>query len=239
MNPYPLLPPINGQGDTTVEHIVNNPHINPPINFQYETYNQPNQSENFLPVNPIFLSPQEEQNLMTDVSKELINCPPENLKSFYNEMLNYDPTGSGFAHHTYIALVAMRNSVNINDPLLKFVMSRFVSPERERGFVNYEELIKFLARCVGNNNSYRGEPTPIPPPMQQLQGHLENETSEKFDPDEQAILRLMHENMREWDQVNLIDIDNLRKKFYEVDPYNRYILTIREVFIHSSFFIKF
>jgi hypothetical protein len=53
--------------------------------------------------------------------------------------------------------------------------------------------------------------------------------SDNYDPDEQAILRLMHENMRDWDMVNLININALRKSFYEYDPYNRYILQQREV----------
>ena len=61
-----------------------------------------------------------------------------------------------------------------------------------------------------------------------------NNRGEKYDPDEQAILRLMHENMREWDQVNLINCDNLRRKFYEIDPYNRYILTQREVCLNKN-----
>ena len=126
---------------------------------------------------------------------------------------------------------------------MRFVMSRYVSANQERGFVNYEELIKFLARCLGENK--RNQPSPVPQQQQQmappnpqyssnassnypgLSPRLQN--SEAYDPDEQAILRLMHENMREWDQINLINCDNLRKKFYEIDPYNRYILTQREV----------
>jgi hypothetical protein len=45
----------------------------------------------------------------------------------------------------------------------------------------------------------------------------------------------MHENMRDWDMVNLININALRKSFYEYDPYNRYILQQREVnFIFNS-----
>ena len=136
-------------------------------------------------------------------------------------------------------------------------MSKFVSPDRERGYVNYDELTKFLAQCIGVNASYANnqfrQATPQAPTFTNtsydaynnnynntnyndfnntnmpINNPISNETSDKYDPDEQAILRLMHENMRDWDQVNLINIDNLRKKFYEVDPYNRYILTMREV----------
>jgi hypothetical protein len=128
---------------------------------------------------------------------------------------------------------------------MRFVMSRYVSANQERGFVNYEELIKFLARCLGENKRNQPSPVPqqpMPPPKPQYSSNANNnypglsprqENSEAYDPDEQAILRLMHENMREWDQINLINCDNLRKKFYEIDPYNRYILTQREV-VHQS-----
>lgn len=110
-------------------------------------------------------------------------------------------------------------------------MSRFVSPSQERGFVNYEELVKFLARCLGDRSSnstsygHSGGYGLVNSPRAVIgQGQSEN-----YDPDEQAILHQMHENMRDWDQVNLINCDQLRKKFYEIDPYNRYILTQREV----------
>lgn len=109
-------------------------------------------------------------------------------------------------------------------------MSRFVSPLQERGNVNYEDLVKFLAKCIGEATKRFNSPPPPQrnPPTGKITSPREDQ-GEKYDPDEQAILRLMHENMREWDQVNLIDCDNLRRKFYEIDPYNRYILTQREV----------
>ena len=127
-------------------------------------------------------------------------------------------------------------------------MSRFVSSSQERGFVNYEELVKFLARCLGgppqqpSYGSYTSfqsqQQAPVGQSTYQMgyqpqpyvnspRGGLNQ--GETYDPDEQAILIQMHENMRDWDQVNLINCDQLRKKFYEVDPYNRYILTQREI----------
>jgi hypothetical protein len=119
-------------------------------------------------------------------------------------------------------------------------MSRFVSSTQERGHVNYEELVKFLAKCLGDTNykpKLSQQPQSNIPPQQPsynvnkpaVEQSSRIDVGERYDPDEQAILRLMHENMRDWDQINLIDCDNLRKKFYEIDPYNRYILTQREV----------
>lgn len=131
-------------------------------------------------------------------------------------------------------------------------MSRFVSPNKERGYVNYDELVKFFDRCVHidsnantqqmyNNSQYNDQYVDQQSMMNQQQmmpqnisGFLKQPTygpdgKLQYDPDEQAILRLMHENMREWDQVNLIDCDNLRRKFYEVDRNNRYTLSQSEV----------
>lgn len=199
-------------------------------------------NDNYLPVEPIYLSPQEEANLISDVTRELEGYSSNNLKNFYSEMLGYDPTATGFAHHMYITLVAMRNQLPLSESLMRFLMSRFVSSNQQRGYVNYEELVKFLAKCIGEVNKKMFSPRPqhqiYEHPISN-QNNLSPRAVEKYDPDEQAILRLMHENMRDWDQVNLIDTDNLRKKFYEIDPYNRYILTQREVIKKNFFFQKF
>ena len=138
---------------------------------------------------------------------------------------------------------------------MRFVMSRFVSSNQPRGNVNYEELIKFLAKCLGENINQPPPQPQAPQPQSKPQfvqpryfltrdffvnskivvlkfkiiSSPRGTNSDNYDPDEQAILRLMHENMRDWDMVNLIDIDRLRKQFYEKDPYNRYILLQREV----------
>lgn len=68
--------------------------------------------KDYLPIDPIYLSPQEEQALMNDVSRELGSYRADDLKRFYSELTSYDPNLSGFTHHTYIALVAMRNNVS-------------------------------------------------------------------------------------------------------------------------------
>jgi hypothetical protein len=39
---------------------------------------------------------------------------------------------------------------------MRFLMSRYVSKSQPRGYVNYEELIKFLAQCLGKaTNTYQ------------------------------------------------------------------------------------
>ena len=257
LNPYPVLPPISSphlqiaqpklqyqqqqsaqpqhnsaqpqqqqqqyrQMTPSIDHII--PESNSaPLLKQTSRDATPfgNHNDNYLPRNPIYLNPQEEQSLMIDTNRELKSYTSEQLKNFYSELTSYDPTLSGFTHYNYVTLVAMRNRFPISESLLRFLMSRYVSLNKEKGCVNYEELVKFLARCLSTPNANQ----------QQQKSQNMGRMPDTFDPDEQAILRLMHENMREWDQVNLIDCDNLRRKFYDIDPYNRYIIPQREVIL--------
>jgi hypothetical protein len=124
------LPPIqsqnnpqNGYGQQSIDHIISEPpsqavtlaHQSDPE--LYLKTNQQSQIEfrdkEYLPVDPIYLSPQEEQGLMNDVSRELGSYRSDDLKQFYAELTSYDPNLTGFTHHTYISLVAMRNRVVI------------------------------------------------------------------------------------------------------------------------------
>ena len=153
----------------------------------------------------------------------------------------------------YFTRLSIFLKLPVNESLMRFVMSRFVSPQKERGYVNYDELIKFFDRCIQeqppmqnnmystNNNMYGQQPQMMPNNMYQEQMPyqappanmgLEQDTSGKYDPDEQAILRLMHENMREWDQINLVNCDHLRRKFYQADRNQSYILSQSEVSIY-------
>ena len=129
LNPYPLLPPINTPQNQTyqsnsIDHIVNDHAYN--HNKQVNNVQQSEkESDNYLPIDPIYLSPQEESNLINDVTRELDGYSSEQLKNFYSEMLGYDQNASGFAHHMYITLVGMRNQLPLSESLMRFVMSRF------------------------------------------------------------------------------------------------------------------
>jgi hypothetical protein len=120
-------------------------------------------------------------------------------------------------------------------------MSRFVSPNKEQGFVNYDELVKFFDRVISSPQAFQTQNNmqqfqqPAQPQLQTYyqpppaEMRLAEDFSGKYDPDEQAILRLMHENMREWDQVNLINTENLRQKFFEADRKKNYIMSQGEI----------
>ena len=48
-------------------------------------------------------------------------------------------------------------------------MSRFVSANQPRGNVNYEELVKFLAKCLGENMNQQQAQPQMQMQMQQQQ----------------------------------------------------------------------
>lgn len=261
LNPFPILPPIsareanaNYQGQqkyqSSIDHIV----ANEPNSFNQSNLNtninNNNQNAEYLPPVPINLTAQEELALVSDVKKEFKNANADQIRKFYSELAQYDPRLTGFVHYQYVNISAMKANLPVNESLMRFVMSRFVSPQKERGYVNYDELIKFFDRCIQeqppmqnnmystNNNMYGQQPQMMPNNMYQEQMPyqappanmgLEQDTSGKYDPDEQAILRLMHENMREWDQINLVNCDHLRRKFYQADRNQSYILSQSEI----------
>lgn len=124
MNPFPVLPPISGSSQnrsqqaqqTSIDHLIKDPLFNTNQGLAPNSEIQkPASNDTYLPIDPIYLSPQEEQNLINDVARELGNYSSEKLKKFYSDMTSYDPNGTGFAHHMYISLVAMRNNVNNAD----------------------------------------------------------------------------------------------------------------------------
>ena len=65
------------------------------------------------PVDPIHPSPQDEATLIANIRRQLSYYSSAQLKGFYNELTSYDPTLSGFVHHSYASLTAMRNSVSL------------------------------------------------------------------------------------------------------------------------------
>ena len=137
INPFNVLPPIGSPQNAlyqnpnqnypqpTINHIIAEPpqmpQVQPPelygsqMGSQYgpQGGNNDMANDNYLPIDPIYLNSQEEQNLMSDVSRELGNYSSEQLKMLYNELTSYDPTLTGYTHYTYVNLVGMRNNVSL------------------------------------------------------------------------------------------------------------------------------
>jgi hypothetical protein len=134
LNRYQVLPAINTQsfsqqpvGSSNSSESV---HINNTINANTHdvhstlfpnsaTIIDNNNEDIYLPVEPVELSVEETQSLIENISKDLSNYSSSQLKNLYNEMTTYDPKLSGYAHYTYVSLVAMRNHVIIKGFSLK------------------------------------------------------------------------------------------------------------------------
>jgi hypothetical protein len=111
-------------------------------------------------------------------------------------------------------------------------MCKFVEANTpEPGYINYEQMVKYLAQCIGRLNTYDNSQQQVyqQSPRQNQQTSRYQDQSDQFDPDEQAIIRLMHENTKDWDKSSSIDCDGLRKQFYELDYNKRYIFSQRQV----------
>lgn len=260
LNRFALLPPINSatrraneMQNQNTNQFAASPSMNNQNNFQMPTQNPVGQSSDYLPTEPIRLSPKEEESLIEDVQREFRNSNSNQIKQFYQELLQYDPKLTGFVHYQHINMAAIKTNLSLNESLLRFVLSKFVSPNKERGYVNYEELVKFFGKCIENAsqygmNQYQQQNNQMPQMHQQQQNSqmaqmqqpnynqfqennntTNNIADERYDPDEQAILRLMHENMREWDQINLFNNENLRMKFFEADPNQSYIFNQSQI----------
>lgn len=65
------------------------------------------------PAEPIHPNPKDEATLISNIRRQLAYYSSAQLKTFYNELTSYDPTMSGFVHHSYASLTALRNSVRL------------------------------------------------------------------------------------------------------------------------------
>jgi hypothetical protein len=131
LNPFPILPPISSQLSpraqqnqtpnlNSIDHIITEPpnfFQNPPPAEKPDLYGNlnliqnNNSADNYLPVDPIYLSPPEENALTTDVARELANYSSNQLKNFYSDMTSYDPNLTGYTHYHYVQMNALKNNV--------------------------------------------------------------------------------------------------------------------------------
>ena len=137
MNPFAVLPPINpgmsmmtNNYNNSADHIVAEPTNKITAQSVGGGGSDKAANETYLPVEPIHLNPQEEQALIADVKREFRNFSYSQIKQFYAALSEYDKNKTGFVHHTYINLVAMRINVNY-----------FQVYKREEEFLNLFRLV--------------------------------------------------------------------------------------------------
>ncbi len=71
-------------------------------------------SADYLPAEPIFLSPHEEQSLIEDVRREFRSANTNQINQFYLELSKYDSRMTGFVHHKNVNSAVMKTNVCIN-----------------------------------------------------------------------------------------------------------------------------
>jgi hypothetical protein len=131
LNPFPKLPPINGGsggGGGSSNGFYQNFPNNVELSMQPHPYAQPlpphaervnlhaatnvsSDVDSTWPSTPVHLNGHEESSLQADLASKLAYCTSEQLKSFYNELTTYDPSMSGFVHHSNVSMAAAKNSV--------------------------------------------------------------------------------------------------------------------------------
>lgn len=95
----------------------------------------------------------------------------------------------------------------------------------QRGFVNYEELVRFIGRCLSTaQQSNVGERSS---PKKQSRGSAHND--EVFDPDERQIRVLLKQNLKNFDLTGTIDFDRLTRELRFVDRTQSGVLNRQQI----------
>jgi len=260
LNQYPVLPPISssgnrndnsdqrsvvsesGQGGGYYDQEVPMNENTMPSNFndqqQQQQYYQPEPpmmsqpEDTYLPQEPVLLTDFEEQRLAGQIRDQLgASAAVERLKLLYQELATYDPNRTNFVHYSQIQMLMHQLGLHLGDDTLRFAMCKFVSPDRTRGFVNYEDLVRFFGKCL--SGTY---PNPYVNQQQQQQQNTPQRTmrpsmddEEKFDPDERQIRVLLKQNLKNFDLNGTIDFDRLTRELSNVDRNQSGVLNRQQI----------
>ena len=128
LNPYNVLPPISSNQSSQDYYQNQDQNFDEKFdsyNYQNENFNN-NYYENdsnvdtYLPVEPVYLNPSEEQSLINDIGQELNNVSSNQLKSLYSDMVKYDRSLNGFIDYKYVISNLKKNNVR-NTTLILFI----------------------------------------------------------------------------------------------------------------------
>ncbi|CAF0878807.1 unnamed protein product [Adineta steineri] len=197
----------------------------PPINFYGQQQGMMNNVDTYLPEEPVLLTDYEEQRLSEQIRTQLGNPTIiDRLKLFYEELAKYDPNVTNFVHYSNIQLVASQLGLNLDEDTLRFAMCKFVSPNQGRGYVNYEDLIRYFGKCLSaiypnqyglqqnlnttNTNGFYNQPLNQQNPYQTGM-RVDNKDDGSFDPDERQIRNLLKQNIKNIEYNGQIDFNKL------------------------------
>ncbi|CAF3580319.1 unnamed protein product [Rotaria socialis] len=134
----------------------------PPPPQQQQQQQQPmiDNIDTYMTQEPVLLTDYEEQRLAEQVSYQLgYSSGVEKLKVFYQELTAYDPNLTRYVHYSTIQLLAAQIGLGLQDDTLRFSMCKFVAPNRPRGFVNYEDMVRYFGRCLAYTNPHQLSPS--------------------------------------------------------------------------------
>ncbi|CAF0832311.1 unnamed protein product [Rotaria sp. Silwood1] len=207
--------------------------------YDYRQQQQPqpimNNIDIYLPEEPILLTDYEEQRLCEQIYNQLgSSTVVDKLKLFYQELTAYDPNLSSYVHYSVIQSLAYQLGLNLQEDTLRFAMCKFVSPDRPRGYVQYEDMVRYFSRCLASiyPNQY-GRPPSLP---RQYQTQMKfgdsvfnDDDNERFDPDERQVRVLLKQNLKYFDINGSIDFDKLYREFKNTDRNQTGVLNRQQI----------
>ncbi|CAF0823317.1 unnamed protein product [Adineta ricciae] len=221
-------------------------------NFYDSQRQQPNTMNNddpYLPAEPVLLTDYEEQGLSEQIRNQLANPTIiDRLKLFYEELTKYDPNMTNYVHYSNIQLVASQLGLNLQEDTLRFAMCKFVSVDQGRGFVNYEDMVRYFGKCLSSiypnqfgmqsepnyhMNGYNNGNGFYNPPMNTqypYQGGMNSyDEQANFDPDERQIRILLKQNMKNYEFSGAIDFDRLYNELRMADRNQTGVLNRQQI----------
>ncbi|CAF0956004.1 unnamed protein product [Adineta steineri] len=260
-SPYPVLPKISPDHNPTPTSdrksvidtpVPQKPTPQPPPQQQQQ---QPvlNNEDTYLPREPILLTDYEEERLAEQIRAQLGGeAAVEKLKILYQELAAYDPNTTCYIHYNAVRSIAYQIGLYMADDTFRFAMSKFVSADQPRGLINYEDMIRYFARCISSltPNQYESRQYHLGKhwsqhsnyydtnignhPQQQQQQMVSNgsnfsKSNDKFDPDESQIRLLLKQNLKQFEHDGTIDFDKLTRELSSVDRSQSGILNRQQI----------
>ncbi|CAF0961782.1 unnamed protein product [Rotaria sordida] len=211
-------------------------HNIPQNSYNYQQQSMMNNIDTYLPEEPILLTDYEEQRLSEQIYNQLRSATVvDRLKLFYQELIAYDPNLTSYVHYSVIQSLVHQLGLNLQDDTLRFAMCKFISPDQARGYVQYEDMIRYFSRCLASiyPNQYGRHSTL----SRQYQTGMrfgssvvnDDDDNESFDPDERQVRILLKQNLKYFDINGAIDFDKLYREFKNTDRNQTGILNRQQI----------
>ncbi|CAF4845080.1 unnamed protein product [Rotaria sp. Silwood1] len=205
---------------------------------QQQQQQQPlmNNEDTYLPDEPVLLTNYEEDRLAEQIRTQLGGpVAVDRLKLLYQQLAAYDPNLTGYVHYSNIQSLTYQLGLHMADDTLRFAMCKFVSSDRQHGFVNYEDLIRYFGKCLAsvspNQYDNQQQQQERNSPQKTIRPNINqfSNDNEQFDPDERQIRVLLKQNLKHFDLSGTIDFDKLTHELNNVDRNQSGVLNRQQI----------